>query len=55
MTIPGEARWISAEERDYLEATLHEESRELDSAKPGSRILAGFAQALMCWSWSAFT
>jgi MFS family permease len=31
---PQEARWISTGERDYLEATLHEESRELDSAKP---------------------
>jgi sugar phosphate permease len=31
---PHEARWISPEERDYLESTLHEESRELDSAKP---------------------
>jgi len=29
---PHEARWISTEERDYLEATLREESRELDSA-----------------------
>jgi MFS family permease len=33
---PHEARWISSEERDYLEATLHEESRDLDSAKPES-------------------
>ncbi|MGD1101916.1 MAG: MFS transporter [Terriglobia bacterium] len=31
---PKEARWISTEERDYLEATLLEESRELDSVKP---------------------
>jgi len=30
---PKDARWISAEERDYLEVTLREESRDLDSAK----------------------
>jgi MFS family permease len=30
---PSEARWISAEERDYLEVTLREESRDLDSAQ----------------------
>ena len=29
---PHEARWISAEERNYLEATLLEESREITSA-----------------------
>jgi MFS family permease len=33
---PKEARWISAEERDYLEATLQNESRELDSAHPAA-------------------
>jgi MFS family permease len=31
---PREARWISTEERDYLEATLQQESREIDSAEP---------------------
>jgi MFS family permease len=31
---PREARWISAEERDYLEATLLQESREIDSTRP---------------------
>lgn len=32
---PMDAHWISSEERHYLEAALREESRELDSAKPG--------------------
>jgi len=31
---PKEARWISTEERNYLETTLLEESRNLDSANP---------------------
>jgi MFS family permease len=31
---PKEAGWISTDERNYLETTLHEESREIDSAKP---------------------
>jgi len=31
---PHEAGWISSAERDYLEATLREESRGLDSAQP---------------------
>jgi MFS family permease len=39
---PRKAQWISAEERDYLEVTLHEESRELDAAQP-----APFLQALL--------
>jgi MFS family permease len=39
---PREARWISIEERNYLEATLLEESGELDSAKPD-----GFWRALL--------
>lgn len=30
---PKQARWISSEERTYLETTLHEESLRLDSAK----------------------
>jgi len=32
---PHEASWISTEERNYLEASLQQESRELDSVKPG--------------------
>jgi MFS family permease len=39
---PKEAHWISPEERDYLEVTLQEESRELDAAKP-----APYLQALL--------
>ena|SRR5208282_3958796 len=39
---PQKAQWISTEERDYLEVTLHQESRELDVAKP-----APFLQALL--------
>jgi MFS family permease len=31
---PHEASWIGAQERDYLETTLREESRDVDSAKP---------------------
>ena len=31
---PSEARWISTEERNYLETTLLEESRDLDSGNP---------------------
>ena len=31
---PREASWISAEERDYLETTLAQESREIVSAEP---------------------
>jgi MFS family permease len=31
---PHQARWISAGERDHLEATLTEESREIDAAPP---------------------
>jgi len=33
---PREAGWISAEERDYLETTLLQESRELNSVQAGS-------------------
>jgi MFS family permease len=39
---PHQARWISPEERSYLEATLHQESLEIGSAKPGP-----FWQALL--------
>jgi len=39
---PREASWISAEERDYLETTLHEEAQSLDSAPR-----APFLQALL--------
>jgi MFS family permease len=31
---PKEAKWISTEEREYLEATLSEESRVIDTSKP---------------------
>ncbi len=45
---PHEARWISTEERDYLEATLREESRELDSAQPDPSAKPGsFWRALL--------
>jgi MFS family permease len=33
---PREARWISAEERDFLETTLRREATELEPAKPVS-------------------
>ncbi len=31
---PNQANWISPEERDYLEATLHTESHDLDAVNP---------------------
>ena len=31
---PQKAGWVSKDEREYLEVTLHEESRDLDAAKP---------------------
>ena len=31
---PRKAKWVSPEERDYLEAALHQESGEFDSSKP---------------------
>lgn len=37
---PHEAKWISPEERAHLESTLHEESRELDSAQPAPLLQA---------------
>ena len=37
---PKQAGWISSEERDHLETTLHEESRQLDSAKPAPLLRA---------------
>jgi MFS family permease len=40
---PRQAGWISAEERDYLEVTLREESRDLETAKP-QPILQAFLQ-----------
>ncbi len=33
---PHQARWISAEERTYLETVLHEETRPLESVEPES-------------------
>lgn len=39
---PHEASWISPDERSHLEATLHQESFDLDPAKP-----APFLQALL--------
>jgi MFS family permease len=44
---PKEARWISTDERKYLEATLLEESRELDSAKPGPFFQALFRPTVL--------
>jgi len=52
---PHEAKWISPEERDYLETTLREESCELDSAHAGQAAepgrmgtaLAGVARSLV--------
>ena len=45
---PHEARWISTEERNHLEATLREESRELDSAQPDPSAQPGsFWRALL--------
>ncbi len=45
---PNEARWISTEERDYLEATLREESCELDAGQPDpSAQPASFGRAVL--------
>jgi MFS family permease len=48
---PHQARWISPEERDYLEATLREESRELDSAQaqPSAETVSFGRAALKFW------
>jgi MFS family permease len=39
---PREAQWISTQERDHLQATLQEESREIDSAPPAPFLHALF-------------
>ncbi len=45
---PHEARWISADERGYLEATLQQESRELSLADPhGAARLGSSWRALL--------
>ena len=44
---PHQARWISIDESDYLETTLREESRELDSVKARSLVQSLFSPVVL--------